>query len=164
MKSLQTFLFTAYFCLLLIVLGGVIFCVLVEYPNWFADVPSSLAASRSFYKVFHPGYFFQTVAPLSFVAGVGFLITGWRIAPVRNFVLISLAILVAAEFLTFFYIYPRLDVLFGPGLESTSIETLKQGAQQFTVADRIRTAMTFVGNAFGVGAMFRFFKHRYALD
>jgi hypothetical protein len=164
MKSLQSFLFTAYFCLLLIVLGGVIFCVLVEYPNWFADLPSSLAASRNFYKVLHPGYFFQTLAPLGFVAGVGFLIAGWRITPVRNFVLISLTILVAAEFLTFFYIYPRLDILFGPGSETTSIEILEQAARQFTVADRIRTGITFVANGFGIGAMFRFFKHRYALD
>src|SRR5215217_6962762 len=115
MKTIQTFLFTAYFCLMLIVLGGTIFCVLVEYPNWFADVPSSLEASRNFYKAFHPGYFFQTVAPLGFVTGVGFVIAGWKMAQARNFVLMSLAVLVAAELLTFIYIYPRLNILFFGG-------------------------------------------------
>src|SRR3982751_1724806 len=132
MKTLQTFLFTAYFCLTLIVLGGTIFCVIVEYPNWFADVPSSLEATRSFYKAFNPGYFFQTMAPLSLLTGIAFVITGWRIAQARNFVLISLAALVAAELLTVIYIYPRLNVLFyGPSVASQSVEALRLAAQQF---------------------------------
>src|SRR6185503_6560902 len=106
MKPLQTFLFTAYFCLMIIVLGGTIFSVLVEYPNWFANVPESLEATRNFYKVFHPGYFFQTVAPLSLLSGIAFVIIGWRFAQARNFVLMSLAVLILAELLTFIYIYP----------------------------------------------------------
>ncbi|HUR97365.1 MAG TPA: hypothetical protein VMZ26_04775 [Pyrinomonadaceae bacterium] len=165
MKSLQTVLFTAYFCLMLIVLGGTIFCVLVEYPNWFANVPSSLEATRNFYKVYHPGYFFQTVAPLSLFAGIGFLITGWRIAGARNYVLMSLAVLIAAELLTFIYIYPRLNVMFyAPDVASHSVETLRQAASEFTNADRIRTVMAFAANALAVGAHFRFFKHKYAMD
>ena len=40
---------------MLIILGGTIFSVLVEYPNWFANIPSSLETTRNFYKVFHPG-------------------------------------------------------------------------------------------------------------
>ena len=161
MKTLQTFLFTAYFCLMMIVLGGTIFAVLVEYPNWFADVPSSLEATRNFYKVFHPGYFFQTVAPLSFLTGIGFVITGWRIKSARNFVLMSLAVLVAAELLTFFYIYPRLGIMFGPDAASQSLETLRQAGQQFTNADRIRTGLAVVANAFSVAALLRFFRYRY---
>jgi len=58
MKTLQTFLFITYFCLVMIVFGGTIFAVMVEYPNWFADVPVSLETTRNFYKVLHPGYFF----------------------------------------------------------------------------------------------------------
>lgn len=161
MRSLQAFLFTAYFCLMLIVLGGTIFSVLVEYPNWFADVPSSLEATRNFYKVFHPGYFFQTVAPLGFLTGIGFVIAGWRLAPARNFVLMSLAVLVSAELLTFVYIYPRLGIMFGPDAASQSFEALRQAGQQFTTADRIRTALSVLANALAVAALFRFFKSRY---
>jgi len=165
MKSLQTFLFTAYFCLMLIVLGGTVFCVIVEYPNWFANIPSSLEATRNFYKAFHPGYFFQTVAPLSFLTGVAFVIAGWKIASARNFVLLSLAAIFVAELLTFIYIYPRLNILFyGPDVASQSIETLRLAAQQFTTADRIRTGLALVANACAVGALFQFFRDRYAMD
>jgi hypothetical protein len=162
MRSLQTFLFTAYFCLTMIVLGGTIFSVLVEYPNWFANVPSSLEATRNFYQVFHPGYFFQTTVPFAFLTGIAFAITGWKIAAARNFVLISLAVLVSAELLTFLYIYPRLGIMFGPDAASQTIEALRQASQQFTTADRIRTGLSFLANALAVAALFKFFKNRYA--
>ncbi|MEP7147407.1 MAG: hypothetical protein ABI857_00805 [Acidobacteriota bacterium] len=45
-----------------------IFSVMVEYPNWFANVPSSLEAKRNFYKVLYPRYFFQIRTALSFLA------------------------------------------------------------------------------------------------
>lgn len=163
MKTLQTTLFVAYFCLMMIVLGGTIFAVLVEYPNWFANVPASLETTRTFYKVFHPGYFFQTVAPLTFVFGVGFLIVGWRIAPVRNLVLISLIVLVAAELLTFFYIYPRLNIMFGPDAGTHSIDALKSAGDQFTNADRIRTVLAFVANGLAVASLLKFFREKYSM-
>jgi hypothetical protein len=146
----------------MIVLGGTIFSVLVEYPNWFANVPASLEATRNFYKVLHPGYFFQTMAPLAFLAGVGFVITGWRIAAARNFVLMSLVVLVAAERLTFIYIYPRLGIMFGPDADSHTVDALRQAGQQFTVADRIRTGLAFIANGLAIAALFRYFKQRYS--
>ncbi len=161
MKSIQAFLFVVYVCLMLIVLGGTIFSVLVEYPNWFANVPSSLEATRSFYKVFHPGHFFQTTAPLAFVTGIAFVITGWRISSARNFVLMSLAALVAAEMLTFIYIYPRLGVMFGPNAPTKTVDAMRQAAQQFTNADRIRTGLSVIASALAVAAMFKFFRYRY---
>jgi hypothetical protein len=163
MKTLQTISFTAFFCLTLIVLGGTIFAVLVEYPNWFANVPTSLEATRNFYKVFHPGYFFQTVAPLAFVAGIIFVVLGWKMSATRNLVLMSLVVIVAAELLTFFYIYPRLNILFGPEAASQSIDALRTASQQFTTADQIRTCMSVLANMIAVAAMFKFFKARYAI-
>jgi hypothetical protein len=162
MKSLQTVLFTTYFCLMLIVLGGTIFSVLVEYPNWFANVPSSLEATRNFYKVFHPGYFFQTTVPFAFLTGIAFTIISWRTPNTRNYVLMSLAVLVVAELLTFFYIYPRLGIMFGPDAASYSIGALREAGQQFTNADRIRTVLSVLANALAVAALFRFFRQRYA--
>lgn len=161
MKTLQTFLFIAYFCLMMIVLGGTIFSVMVEYPNWFADVPSSLEATRNFYRVLHPGYFFQTFAPLLLLTGIGFVIASWRLAPVRNLVLISIAIMVAIELLTFFYIYPRLWIMFGPDAASQTVEAMRRAASDFTTADRMRTAMGFVASGCSIGALFRFFRYRY---
>lgn len=161
MKTLQTILFTAYFCLMLIVLGGTIFSVMVEYPNWFADVPRSLATTRSFYAVLHPGYFFQIFGPLMLLTGIAFVIAGWRIARVRNLVGISILILVGIELLTFLYIYPRLGIMFGPDAASHSIDLMQRAARQFTTADRIRTALMFVASAFGIAALFRFFRYRY---
>lgn len=148
----------------MIVLGGTIFAVLIEYPNWFANVPSSLEATRNFYKVFHPGYFFQTMAPLALLTGIGFVVTGWKIAPARNLVLASLVVFVAAELLTFFYIYPRLGIMFGPDAASQTVESLRLAGQQFTTADRIRTGLAFVANGLAVAALVKYFKQRYSAD
>ena len=160
MKTLQTFLFIAYFCLMMIVLGGTIFSVMVEYPNWFAEVPSSLAATRNFYRVLHPGYFFQTFAPLLLLTGIGFVVTSWRLAPVRNLVLISVAIMVAIELLTFFYIYPRLWVMFGPDAASKTADAIRQAASDFTTADRIRTCMDLFASGISIAALLKFFDAR----
>jgi hypothetical protein len=156
MKTLQTLFFVAHFSLVMILLGGTIFSVMVEYPNWFADVPTSLATTRDFYRVLHPGYFFQIIGPLTLLTGIGFVAAGWRISNVRNLVLVGLAFLVAAELLTFIYIYPRLDTLFF-GLDIHKAETLKQAAAEFTFADRIRTGLGVLASAFAVAALVRLF-------
>lgn len=146
----------------MIILGGTIFAVMVEYPNWFASVPSSLEATRSFYKVLHPGYFFQIFGPLSLVAGIAFAVAGWRLNGARNLVLISILIFVAIELLTFLYIYPRLGIMFGPEAASQATDSLQRAAAEFTAADRIRTALTFVAGAFSIAALFRFFRYQYS--
>lgn len=164
MRKLQTVLFVAYFCLTMIVLGGTIFSVMVEYPNWFANVPLSLEATRNFYKVLHPGYFFQIMGPLMLLTGFGFVIAGWRMSSARNLVLMSVGIMIAIELLTFLYIYPRLDVLFGPGAPSQSIDALRQAASEFTFADRIRTGMDVLASVFSVAALCKFFGAPFGRD
>lgn len=162
MKTLQSIIFIAFFCTMMIVLGGTIFSVMVEYPNWFANVPSSLEATRNFYQVLHPGFFFQTFGPLILLTGIAFTIVGWRITEARNRVAITVAVLIAIELLTFLYIYPRLGILFGPDAASQPLDALQLAATQFTNADRIRTTMSLVAGAISISALFKFFKHRYA--
>lgn len=160
MKKLQTALFIAYFSLMMIVLGGTIFSVVVEYPNWFADVPTSLESTRNFYRVLHPGHFFQTFAPLLVVTGIGFVIAGWRTVPVRNLVLITVVIMIAIELLTFFYIYPRLWIMFGPDAASQTVDAMRNAACDFTAADRVRTFMDLVASALSIAALLKFFDAR----
>ena len=157
MKTLPTVLFVAYLTLVSVLLGGTIFSVMVEYPNWFANIPASLEATRNFYQVLHPGYFFQTVGPLSLLFGIGFVIAGWRISQVRNLVVISLGVLIAAELLTFIYIYPRLNILFF-GIDTHSIGALKQAAAEFTFADQIRTGLGVLASAVTIAALLKFFR------
>src|SRR5688572_33263228 len=161
MKTLPTILLVVFFCLVMIVLGGTIFAVMVEYPNWFANVPASLEATRTFYKVLHPGYFFQTFGPLLVLSGIAFMIAGWRTGPARNFVAVAVAIFIAIELLTFLYIYPRLDIMFGPNAVSQSIGALQLAASEFTLADRARTLMVFVAAGMAVAALLRYFKYLY---
>lgn len=148
----------------MVVLGGAIFCVLVEYPNWFANVPSSLETTRAFYNVLHPGYFFQSFGPLTLLSGILFIIVGWRITQARNLVAFSILLLIAVELLTFFYIYPRLRILFAPDVMSMPIEVVRLAGDQFTTADRIRTALSLVAGALSITALFRFFKHKYSMS
>ena len=158
MKKLNATLFVAYFCLTMVIVGGTIFCVMVEYPNWFSNVPSSLETTRNFYKVLHPGYFFQTFAPLTLLTGIAAAAFGWRNARPRNLVLFSLAAMVAAELLTFIYIYPRLNIMLTPEAATNSVEMLRRAAADFTNADRIRTLLTFSGGGFALAAMLRFLR------
>jgi hypothetical protein len=142
----------------MIVLGGTIFSVMVEYPNWFADVPKSLEVTRSFYSVLHPGYFFQMFGPLIVLTGIASVIAGWRILQARNLVVVSITIMIAIELLTFLYIYPRLWIMFGPDAASQSVDSLRIAAQQFTTADRIRTGLMLISSAFAIGSLLRFFR------
>lgn len=162
MSTLQSILFVAFFCTMMIVLGGTIFCAIVEYPNWFASVPSSLEATRTFYKVFHPGYFFQIFGPLIVLTGIAFSIAGWRITAARNMVMLTVAVLIAIELLTFIYIYPRLWILFGPDAANQPLEALQAASTQFTTADQIRTGLSLVAGSLSIAALFRFFKHKYS--
>ena len=161
MKTLPTILLVAFFCLVMIVLGGTIFSVMVEYPNWFANVPASLEATRTFYKVLHPGYFFQTLGPLLVLSGIAFVIAGWRTGSARNLVALAVAIFIAIELLTFLYIYPRLDIMFGPNAASQSIDALQLAASEFTLADRVRTLMCIIAAGTAVAALLRYFKFLY---
>jgi hypothetical protein len=160
MRTFQTTVFVASFVLMLILAGGTIFSVMVEYPNWFANIPASLETTRNFYRVLHPGYFFQIVAPLGFVTEIVCVIVGWRISKARNLVLASLVILVAAELLTFFYIYPRLGIMLGPEAASQTVESLRQAAQDFTNADRIRTVLSLTSAGLSIAALLAFFGWR----
>jgi hypothetical protein len=164
MKTLQTILFMAFFCTMMIVLGGTVFCTMVEYPNWFASIPSSLEATRNFYKVLHPGYFFQIWGPAILLTGISFIIAGWRIKQARNMVAVTVGLLIAIELLTFIYIYPRLGILFGADAATQPLEALQTAAAQFTTADQIRTGLSVLAGGFSIAALFRFFKHRYALS
>ena len=151
-----------FFTLTMVVLGGTIFAVMVEYPNWFANVPASLEATRTFYRALHPGYFFQVFGPLMVISGIAFVIVGWRIASVRNLVLITLVVFIAIELLTFLYIYPRLGIMFGPDAAAQSVDVLRQAASEFTFADRARTLMDFVASGISIAALFRFFRYKYS--
>jgi hypothetical protein len=135
---------------------------MVEYPNWFSNVPYSLQATQDFYRVLHPGHFFQTFGPLSVLSAILFIIIGWRIAGVRNLVLVSLGLFIVIELLTFLYIYPRLSVLFDPSVMSQPLDAVKFAAGQFTIADRVRTLLMFVASGFAVAAAFRFARHHCA--
>ena len=159
MSRVKDILFVAYFCLMMIVLGGTIFSVMVEYPNWFANVPVSIEATRNFYQVLHPGYFFQITGPLMILTGVAFAIVGWGKPAPRNLVLLSIGILIAIELLTFIYIYPRLNIMFGQNA-AQSVDALRQAAGEFTFADRIRTLMAVVASGVSIAGLFKFFESR----
>jgi len=90
------------------------------------------------------------------------MIAGWRIPGARKLVSVSVVLFVAIELLTFFYIYPRLNVLFVSDLGTQSVEVLRLTAKQFTTADNIRTGLCLLANAFAIAAAFKFFRYRYA--
>lgn len=137
-QTLRTIFIFAHFCLMLLFLGGVIFETFINYPNWFHELPASLEHTSRFFQVRHPGHFFQTVFPLALLAGILFVLLGWRARPARTFLLASLILLIVIEVLTIGYIYPRIGILLREGAATHSADSLRQTAQEFLRAHNIR--------------------------
>ncbi|NJN41824.1 MAG: hypothetical protein HC811_05940 [Flammeovirgaceae bacterium] len=43
------------------VMGGNIYQIIVEVPNWSSDIPNSLISYRNSFHLTHPGYFFKAL-------------------------------------------------------------------------------------------------------
>lgn len=160
-QTIQSILIFAHFCLMMIFFGGVIFETFISYPNWFHNIPASLENTRNFLQVRNPGSFFQTVFPLSILTGIGFVIFAWKLKPARNFVLVSILLLICIEALTIIYIYPRIGVMIYEGTASHSVDFLKQTAQEFLMANNMRVVFISVAEVLSFLGLLNFIRHRW---
>ena len=155
-QTIQSVLIFAHFCLMMIFLGGVLMENFISYPNWFYSIPASLEQANNFYQVRNPGQFFQTVFPLAILTGIGFVIFGWNVKPARNFILMSLLLLICTEILTVIFIYPLIGIMLREGTTAHSIDFLKQTAQGFVRANQLRVALFIIGEALSFISLWKF--------
>ena len=121
------------------VLGGNLYQILVEVPNWSADIPDSLRTYRTFFNVIHAGYFFQTLIPLTFLCLVVSTFLLWnRPKSANRWMLAVLGGVVISEVFTIFYFIPRNIVLFLDPLDGTEPEQLMNIAGEWQRANYLR--------------------------
>ena len=83
------------------VLGGNIYQIIAEVPNWNANIPESLVAYRKLYQVSHAGYFFQTFVPITILGLIAAIILLWNRPKAANrWMLFSLGGVLIAEIFT----------------------------------------------------------------
>jgi hypothetical protein len=133
-RPIQNTLLLLHFSLFMMLIGVAMYETFINFPNWFAEIPASLARASAFLSVRHPGMFFQTAAPLTIVTGILFVLVGWRTGAPRNFVLTGVLLLVGLELVTFNLVYPKLRILLGRGDAAGvvyPVAQLEQTAREF---------------------------------
>ena len=125
------------------VLGGSLYQMIAEVPNWSTNPAEELQAYRQFFRLSHAGYFFQTLVPftlLSLLAATALLWNQGR--ALRRPLLLLLAGLVVNEVFTFAYFMPRNLVLFLPSTASIDADTVNTMAREWKMANYPRLVVT----------------------
>lgn len=135
-------------------MGAALYQIVVDVPNWFADVPQSLGAVRALWTRTNPGNYFRIIDPLAIVALLAALLTGWNRPRERNvWVVAAVCAAVLVEVGTFLYFFPRNELLFFGPLEAVPAESLVNAAQEWTTANYARVVVLVAGAAAAVRAL-----------
>jgi hypothetical protein len=137
-----------YLWTMMILLGAILLETFMVYPNIFHDPPRSLGLAMEFMAVRGPDDFFPPLGFLSWVAGAGALVLGWRAQPARWWILLSLLMIVADGLVSIFFFWPRNEIMFVDGAAVHSAEVLRQTAREFQTLHWSRLAFNAAGAAF----------------
>jgi hypothetical protein len=96
-----------------IILGVNVYNSIVDARNWGANIPDSILAARSYFKVANPGVFFRVASPLNQLFALLVLVVCWKSGKsVRLYFGLVFLSAVLAEALTFAFFFPRNEILF----------------------------------------------------
>jgi hypothetical protein len=144
---------------LMVFLGAILFVTTVLYPNIFHDIPGSLETTMAFATVRRPTDFFAPVGMIAVIAGIGFLISGWRVKAARYWVLGGVMILVIGEILfSMAFFWPRNTILFVEGTAVHSVAYLDLVAREFRTGHWFRVAMSGAAAASSFIGFLRFYR------
>lgn len=160
-KQRIAFAFTlTYLWVMMVLLGSILFDTLVLYPDIFRDVPRSLETAMEFMAVSTPGDFFPTLGFLSWLAGIGALILGWRVKSARCWILVSLIMIVCEGLVSMAFFWPRNTIMFTEGTAVHSDAYLRQVAQEFQTLHWSRLAFNAAASASVFVGFLKFYRHR----
>ena len=110
-----------------------------------SDIPSSVIATREYFKTVNPGDFFKIFSPLTQLLALVSLILFWkRSSSVRLFLALALLFYMSADVFTFIYFHPRNDIMFlSEKLPDT--ETLKRLASEWSSMNWLRSLIVLLG-------------------
>jgi len=121
------------------VAGGMLYQLIVEVPNWSANIPGSLVTYREFFQVTHAGFYFQVMVPLTILCLVGATILLWNRPKSANlWMLAVLGGVIFTEAFTLIYFLPRIMVLFLNPLDVAAPDQLSAASAQWQTANYLR--------------------------
>ncbi len=152
---------TAYLWAVLILLGAIVFETVVIYPNIFHDVPKSFEIGMEFMAVRGPHDFFPPVGLLAVLVGTVSLGLAWRAKGVRYWLLASLLLFIAGEFLlSVVFFWPRNAIMFEEGTAVHSVAVLKRTAREFQTGHWVRVGTNVVAAATAFVGYLKFHQRR----
>lgn len=109
-----------------IAMGGNVYQLIAEVPNWSADIPNSLINYRIFLRLHLPAYFFQTIVPVTILTLIVSTILLWNRPKTANkWMILSMGGVILAEAFTRIYFLPKNFVLFLDPIQGVSAVQLK---------------------------------------
>lgn len=152
--NLLKILLLVYVALVLMDFGAGLLDVLVFFPNWFHDLPDSIAVAKQFNRFRNPGIFFLPITALVLLSSVAFLIAGWRTGTVRTIVFVGFLLKLAILIMTGVFIYPRIFALMGN--PSLPLEAMQQIAMEMMTLVRIRAVLGAFAAFCALAALWKF--------
>ena len=120
-----------------------VYTSVVDATSWGSNIPESLHAARTYFKVVDPGTFFKMVGPLNQVLTLLAVILCWKPVPsARIYLLTALGCCILMYVLTFTYFYPRNAIMFEGG---TDPAVMSEAWSQWNAMNWVRSLIIFVG-------------------
>lgn len=120
-----------------------IYTSVVDATSWGSNIPESLQAARTYFKVVNPGTFFRVFSPLNQVLAVLALVLFWKSAPsARMFLAIALGCYILTDVFTFAYFYPRNEIMFVNG---TDLAIMSKAWSEWSTMNWFRSLLIFAG-------------------
>jgi len=124
------------------ILGGSVYQLIAEIPNWSAQIPESLEIYRSNITISHAGHFFQSLVPISVISLVAAIILLWgHSKKLRQLLFMILAGILSAELFTLIYFLPMNFFLFFDPLDGVEVSEIIATADSWQTANYFRLAI-----------------------
>ena len=147
----------AYFWVMMILFGSIVFETFVIYPDIFRDPPSSLETALAFMKPRGPANFYPPLGFLSWVTGAAAIGLTWKVREARGWVMASVAMILCEGLFSMVYFWPRNTIMFIEGARLHSADLLRQTAFEFERLHWARLAFNAAGSAFVLVGLLKFY-------
>ena len=125
-----------------VLLGANTYNLVVDAPNWGANIPSSLQHTRDYWQAANPLRFFGILSPIHYVVLLMALVVGWNKPRSRKaWIIVALICSVVVTILSFVYFFPRNDILFFNPLDPSNAEFLRTKLSEWVTMHWVRIAV-----------------------
>lgn len=135
-----------------------IYTSLVDAPNWGSNMPTSIQATRDYYKAANPGNFFRIFSPINQVLALLALVLCWKTNKrIRLFYALALVFAITGDLFTFAYFYPRNEIMFHTDIVS-NLAAIKSAWTEWSTMNWIRSLIVTFVLFFSFSALLLFLK------